>query len=81
MNCITTSSKYHKMMMMMKIMSLTGNVPEDWIVDLIVPIFKQKVSKADCYNYRGITLLSCLCNHFPSTLNERLYTFCETITY
>ncbi len=31
----------------------------------------------DCNNYRGITLLSCLGKIFTSTLNERLYTFCE----
>ncbi len=55
----------------------TGEVPEDWLVVLIVPIFKQKGSKTDCNNYSGITLLSCLGKLFTSTLNERLYTFCE----
>ncbi len=55
----------------------TGEVPEDWLVDLIVPISKQKGNKNDCNNYRRITLLSCLCKLFTITLNERLYTFCE----
>ncbi len=55
----------------------TGEVPEDWLVLLIVPIFKQKGSKTDCNNYRGITLLSFLGHLFTSTLNEYLYTFCE----
>ena len=55
----------------------TGEVPEDWLVGLIVPIFKQKGSKTDCNSYRGITLLSCLGKLFTSVLNERLYTFCE----
>ncbi len=53
-----------------------GEVPEDWLVGLIVPIFKQKGSNTDCNNYRGITLLSCLSKLFTSTLNECLYTFC-----
>ncbi len=55
----------------------TGEVPEDWLVGLIVPIFKEKGCKTDCNNYRGITLLSCLGKLFTSTLNEHLYTFCE----
>ncbi len=57
----------------------TGEVPEDWIGGLILPIFKQKEngSRTDCNNYGGITLLSCLGKLFSSTLNERLYTFCE----
>ncbi len=59
----------------------TGEVPEDWLVGLIVPIFKHKGSKTECNNYRGITLLSCLGKLFTSTLNERLYTFVKTITY
>ncbi len=55
----------------------TGEVPEDWLVGLIVPIFKQKGSKTDCNNYRWITLLSCLGKLFTSTLNEILYIFGE----
>ncbi len=55
----------------------TGEVPEDWLVGFIVPIFKQKGSKIDCNNYRRITLLSCVDKFFTSTLNERLHTFCE----
>ncbi len=54
---------------------ITEEVPEDWLVSLIVPIFKQKGSKTDCY--KGITFLSRLDKLFTSTLNEQLYTFCE----
>ncbi len=35
------------------------------------------IHSIDCNNYRGITLLSCLGKLFASTLNERLYIFCE----
>ncbi len=45
----------------------TGEVPENWLVGLIVPICKQKGSKTDCNYYRGITLLSCLGKLFTST--------------
>ncbi len=48
----------------------TGEVPEDWLVGFIVPIFKQKGITTKCNNYRGITLLSCLGKLFTSTLND-----------
>ncbi len=54
-----------------------GEVPEEWLVGLIVPIFKQNGSKTDCNTYKGITPLSCLGKLFISTLNECLYIFCE----
>ena len=55
----------------------TGEIPEEWLTGLIIPIFKKKGSKEDCNNYRGITLLSCLGKLFTSILNNRLYAFCE----
>ena len=33
-------------------------IPSDWKKGLLVPIYKRKGSKAECINYRGITLLS-----------------------
>ena len=55
----------------------SGVIPEDWVLGLIVPIYKKKGDKRDCDNYRGITLLSCLGKLFTNVLNERLCTFCE----
>lgn len=36
--------------------SRSGNIPEEWRCAVICPIF-QKGNKADCSNYRGISLL------------------------
>ena len=55
----------------------TGTIPEDWVIGLIVPVYKNKGDLADCNNYRGITLLSCMGKLFTSILNARLYKFCE----
>ena len=55
----------------------TGDIPEDWFAGLIIPIYKNKGSKDDANNYRGITLLSCLGKLFTSILNHRLTEFCE----
>jgi sorting nexin-29 len=55
----------------------SGHVPEDWLVGMIKPLFKNKGDKLDCNNYRGITLLSCVGKLFTSSLNARLYDFCE----
>ena len=50
----------------------TGIVPTEWSVGLIIPIFKKKGSPHDPNNYRGITLLSCLCKLFTLCINVRL---------
>ena len=57
----------------------TGCFPEEWAVGLIVPIFKNKGSKNDPNNYRGITLLSCMAKFFNSVLNNRLKAVGEKI--
>ena len=57
----------------------TGCFPEEWAVGLIVPIFKNKGSKNDPNNYRGITLLSCMAKFFNSVLNNRLKVVAEKI--
>ena len=55
----------------------TGELPEDWLTGLIIPIYKNKGPRDDANNYRGITLLSCLGKLFTSILNNRLTEFCE----
>ena len=55
----------------------TGEIPEDWLNGMIIPIYKNKGSKSDTNNYRGITLLSCVGKLFTSILNQRLTEFCE----
>ena len=55
----------------------TGHIPDNWTIGIIKPIFKNKGSKNDTDNYRGITLLSCLGKLFTATLNTRLTNFLE----
>ena len=57
----------------------TGCFPEIWAEGMIVPIFKNKGSKNDPNNYRGITLLSCMSKFFNSVLNNRLKAVAEKI--
>ena len=53
----------------------TGNVPDEWGIGLIKPLYKGKGNVHDCDNYRGITLLSCIGKLFTSILNNRLNAF------
>ena len=55
----------------------TGDIPDDWLTGIIVPIFKNVGEVTDVNNYRGITLLSCMGKLFTTLLNERLADFCE----
>ena len=50
----------------------TGIVPDIWCKGLIMPLYKNKGSKDDPDNYRGITLLSCLGKLFTACLNNRI---------
>lgn len=56
-----------------------GVMPSEWMVGMIVPIYKSKGDTSDVNNYRGITLLSCLGKLFTSILNERLSIYSDTI--
>ena len=56
-----------------------GVMPSEWLVGMIVPIYKGKGDTSDVNNYRGITLLSCLGKLFTSILNERLTKYSNTM--
>jgi hypothetical protein len=53
-------------------------MPDEWKVELIVPIFKKGV-KMKCENYRGITLLNVACKILSSIMLERLNEYSEAI--
>lgn len=56
----------------------TGQIPDEWVKGLIVPVFKKKGDPEDVNNYRGITLLSCVGKLFTAILNTRLTEFIES---
>ena len=47
-------------------------VPVEWKKAIIVPIFKNKGSKLDCGNYRGISLISVPSKVFMRVLLNRI---------
>ena len=55
----------------------TGFIPEDWTLGIIKPIYKNKGSREDPNNYRGISILSCFSKLFTSILNNRIKIFLE----
>jgi hypothetical protein len=59
----------------------TGTVPTDWTLGVIKPLYKNKGSRGDSDNYRGITLLSYLGKLFTSLINHRLEKCMHTIHY
>lgn len=57
----------------------SGLVPEEWLVGIIKPIYKNKGDPTSPENYRPITLLSCLGKLFTSILSKRLELYSEEI--
>jgi len=53
-------------------------LPEQWKEYIIVPIYK-KGDKADCSNYRGMSLLPTMYKTFPNILLSRLIPCAEEI--
>ena len=53
----------------------TGVVPDLWCQGLIMPLYKNKGSRYDPNNHRGITLLSCLRKLLTACLNARIFKF------
>ncbi len=47
-------------------------VPEDWRKAIIVPLYKGKVNREECNNYRGISLISVPGRIYGRILNERM---------
>ena len=47
-------------------------VPREWQKALIVPLFKNKGSRLDCGNYRGISLISVPTKVFMRVLLNRI---------
>ena len=50
----------------------SGIVPADWKKAVIVPLYKGKGEKAECKNYRGISLLSIVGKVYGMILTERM---------
>ncbi len=48
---------------------------DEWTIGIITAIYKNKGSRADAENYRGISLLSCLGKFFTGVLYNRLLKF------
>ena len=57
----------------------TGIIPSNWSLGIVIPIFKNKGSREDPNNYRGITLLSALGKLFTSILNIRLTNYIDNV--
>ena len=53
---------------------MSGNIPEEWVIGNIIPVYKNKGDRSSPENYRGISLISCG-NFFTSLINTRLTYF------
>lgn len=51
--------------------SNTGYLPEEWLIWVLVPLYKNKGDADESHTYRGIALLNCLDKLFTSLINDR----------
>ena len=69
-------NNYKKLLVkLFNIILKTGVIPTNWCISFISPIFKNKGSRSDPDNYRGISIISCLGKLFTALLNDRLTEF------
>ena len=58
---------------------LSGSVPKAWADGWIVPIYKKKGYQLDPNNYRGISLINCICIFFTSAIVIELLYFVKVL--
>ena len=56
----------------------TGEIPGNWTVGNIIPIYKNKGDKLSPENYRGISILSCFGKFVTGLVNYRLTSYVES---
>ena len=56
-----------------------GHIPETWSSGWIVPIYKNNGNKDDPNNYRGISLINCICKVFTSVISARITRYCDSV--
>ena len=64
---------------MFNVVLLSGTLPNSWSSSFIVPIYKNKGSKDDPSNYRGISLINNVCKIFTSLLSKRITSYSDSI--
>ena len=55
----------------------SGQIPDEWCLGSIKPIYKNKGDGGEPNNLRGTSLLSCLGKLFLSCINKRLTCYVE----
>ena len=66
-------------MKMFNVILVSGYLPDSWSSGWIVPIYKNKGSKIDPNNYRGISLINCICKIFTSLISIRITRYCDSV--
>jgi hypothetical protein len=59
--------------------TISNFVPDEWLIGIVKPIYKNKGDPISPENYRPITLLSCLSKLFTSILNNRLEAYATEV--